>query len=113
MKLHTEIKIDAAHQLPNYEGKCSNVHGHTWKIVIELEGDKNLTTGMIVDFVEIKRIVNELDHCNLNEKITNPTAENLAEYLARKFLRLASNIETVTVRVYESESSYIEIITGL
>jgi len=106
MKLHTEIKIDAAHHLPNYEGKCNQLHGHTWKVVVEIEGIKNPQTGMIVDFVEIKKIVNEFDHGCINDFIQNPTAENIVDYFLDKFS--VFNFPKITIRVYESENSYIE-----
>jgi len=106
LKLHTEIKIDAAHHLPNYEGKCNQLHGHTWKVVVEIEGVKHPKTGMIVDFVEIKKIVNEFDHGCINDFIQNPTAENIVDYFLDKFS--VFNFPKITIRVYESENSYIE-----
>ena len=123
MKLHTEIKIDAAHNLPNYVGKCSNLHGHTWKIVVEIDCsilDKN---DFVADFTKIKEVINQFDHGYINDKIYNPTAENMSKYLAEKILDLGeieeadgfddatsivNRFDVVTIKVYEAESSYLE-----
>src|SRR5210317_1043455 len=39
MLISKTFKFDAAHKIPNYNGKCSQLHGHTWKLVITLEGE--------------------------------------------------------------------------
>lgn len=39
MKVTKEITFDSAHMLSNYEGKCSNLHGHTYKLQVTLKGD--------------------------------------------------------------------------
>ena len=89
-KIKTEAAFAAAHSLPNHPGKCKNLHGHRWRVVVEVEveeHDKN--TGMVIDFSNLKSIVRErterLDHQHLNELLkatmANPTAENLAKFL--------------------------------
>lgn len=111
MRLHTERKFDAAHFLPGYDGPCQNLHGHTWRVVVDLYGVKNPKTGMLVDFKHVKNIIDVFDHCCINDEcgIKNPTAENLSEYFAERFLKL-SCVNKVVVKVYESETSYIEVI---
>jgi 6-pyruvoyltetrahydropterin/6-carboxytetrahydropterin synthase len=109
MKIHTERKIDAAHSLPNYKGKCANLHGHSWRIVVEVVGVKNEETGMLIDFVEIKKVLDNYDHKNINDFLENPTAENLTEQIAHEIRNLSVNIESVLVRVYEAENSYAEV----
>ncbi len=123
MKLHTEIKIDAAHNLPNYVGKCSNLHGHTWRIVVEIECSILNENDFIADFTKIKEVVNQFDHGYINDRIKNPTAENISKYLAGKILELGeieeiggvdetvsivNRFDAVTLKVYEAENSYIE-----
>lgn len=123
MKLHTEIKIDAAHNLPNYVGKCSNLHGHTWKIVVEIDCNILDKNDFVADFTKIKEVVNQFDHGYINDKIKNPTAENMSKYLAEKIAELGeieeiggfdettsivSRFNFVTVKVYEAENSYVE-----
>ena len=107
--LQTSASFDSAHFLKDYEGKCSNLHGHRWKVEVtvaseELSGEQQ-TRGMVVDFKTLKDDLNELcdnlDHCliiehgsmkdktlealheegfRIVEMDFRPTAENLAEY---------------------------------
>jgi 6-pyruvoyltetrahydropterin/6-carboxytetrahydropterin synthase len=69
--LRTEHSFDSAHFLPNYEGKCSNIHGHRWRVVVEVKSkdlvDGGQLDGMVVDFGDLKDDVKEMadfyDHC--------------------------------------------------
>jgi len=114
MKVRVERKIDAAHFLPDYSGPCGRMHGHSWKIIVEIEGSVNPETGMVIDFRDVKRIIDELDHQLLNDFIEYPTAENLVRYLLDKLLDLRihnpkiQEIKGILVRVYESEDCYVE-----
>ena len=56
--LSCESSFDAAHFLTNYDGKCSNIHGHRWRVVLEITG--NPDNGMVVDFNLIKKDLKEL-----------------------------------------------------
>lgn len=86
--LKIETDFASAHTLRDYPGDCSRLHGHNWKVEAEVEATRLDTTGMGIDFREIKRAAREiaarLDHQYLNdvEPFTriNPTAENLAAY---------------------------------
>ena len=76
-----EFTFDSAHVLPWHKGKCKNLHGHTYKIVVSLKGNLN-KNGIVVDFGELKKVVKKrvltkLDHKYLNEIIENPTAEQI------------------------------------
>jgi len=84
--LKKKIQIAAAHKLPNYEGKCRNLHGHNWYITVHCScrDDALDDHDMVIDFTEIKKIVNQLDHVFLNDFIENPTAENIAKWLCEK-----------------------------
>jgi len=84
--LEKKIQISAAHHLPEYNGPCAQLHGHNWHLTIHCgckDGELN-DQGMVIDFTEIKRIVNVLDHDDLNKHIENPTAENIAEWLCEQ-----------------------------
>ena len=48
MKVTREMTFDSAHMLSNYVGRCHNLHGHTYKLQVTLEGE--VETGMVVDF---------------------------------------------------------------
>lgn len=79
--LEKELFIDSAHKLNNYVGKCAKLHGHRWKIVVYCRGEKLDNRGILIDFTEIKGIIDRFDHELLNDmfpKTVNPTAENLA-----------------------------------
>jgi len=101
--------FEAAHKLPNYPGKCSNLHGHTWKLIVSCSGKMN--KGMVIDFLEIKKIVeenvlNRLNHSYLNDFIENPTCENVILWI-KKELENRLNLEKLTL--YESEDCFCEI----
>ena len=82
----------AAHALRGYAGECSRVHGHNWKVEVEIIATKLDDVGMGIDFKAIKTTTKEtlsrLDHRHLNEvepfDVVNPTAENIAAYLYRQ-----------------------------
>ena len=82
-----EFTFDAAHHLHLYEGKCKNLHGHTYRLVITVSGFVD-EIGIAVDFGEIKRIYKEeiearLDHRYLNEVLPNmnTSAENMIVWI--------------------------------
>lgn len=74
--LKTEAAFDSAHFLTDYYGKCENLHGHRWRVVVYLEQDALQTEGtmrdMVLDFGVFKRAVREvadsLDHTFLVEE---------------------------------------------
>jgi len=82
----------SAHALRNYKGRCENVHGHNWKVRVVIEGRQLDEAGMLVDFLDVKslmaRIIDRIDHQFLNEippfDVTNPSAENIAEYFYQR-----------------------------
>jgi 6-pyruvoyltetrahydropterin/6-carboxytetrahydropterin synthase len=86
MILRKEYKFEAAHFIYNHPGKCRNLHGHTYKLFVSLEGPVNSETGMIIDFYDLSKIVNDriiakLDHCFLNDLIPLSTAENISSWI--------------------------------
>lgn len=94
----------SAHTLRDYPGACSRMHGHNWKVELELESTQLNEIGMAVDFKAMKQTTNEvcdrLDHRYLNEiepfTEINPTAENMAAWL---FQEIAKKLNTDTLRV--------------
>jgi 6-pyruvoyltetrahydropterin/6-carboxytetrahydropterin synthase len=104
MQVHTEVTISAAHHLPNYHGPCKNLHGHSFKIEVDVSGEVDKKTGMVVDFRVIKDIINELDHGYINDTIKNPTAENIVSYLLSQLNKKVPNT-FIEVKVWESATS--------
>ena len=56
MLISKDIKIHMAHKLTDYDGACNNIHGHTYKITVGVEGD-NVNNGMVVDFSVLKKVM--------------------------------------------------------
>lgn len=74
--LKTESSFDAAHFLTDYDGKCENLHGHRWRVVVYIEQDRLQSDGqakdMVVDFGDFKHalraLTEELDHMFIVEE---------------------------------------------
>jgi len=107
----------SAHTLRGYPGACSRLHGHNWKVEVELEARKLDELGMGLDFKIIKRsandLVGELDHRYLNEVSPfdnlNPTAENIAAYLYRGLAERLNDerVQVRTVTLWETERACV------
>lgn len=135
MKIAKEFRWEMGHRLPFHKGKCVNLHGHSYKMLIELEGDLD-ANGMLIDYYDLKRIVHpiieEMDHAfmahvddtevvnflsSLNSKKVvvdfHSTAENISIYLAEKLKQseLKNYSKKFKVRVYETPDDYAE--TGI
>jgi 6-pyruvoyltetrahydropterin/6-carboxytetrahydropterin synthase len=114
-----EFTFDAAHSLPNSDGPCKRLHGHTYRVTIIARGqtqivDGRAEEGMVVDFNRIKevyrrRIEAVCDHQYLNE--TLPVERTTAELLAAWMLGELRNelLQVVAVRVSETPSSWAEV----
>jgi len=107
IRLHTEIVIDSAHFLKNYTGKCSQIHGHSWRIRVWVKGQSSQLDelGILYDFTDISYLKDMYDHKLLNEcdpfiKV-NPTAENMAISIYNHLKNSYSKLDFV-VRVYEN-----------
>jgi len=127
MRVARSFHFDGAHKLANsHEGKCANLHGHTWKLTVSLEGEIDSSTGMVMDFSILKPIVNNivkmLDHRYLNDFIPNPTAENLVDWFAKKLIPKfepkdvndpLNNLYSLTIKLQEGEGGWAENTYGL
>lgn len=115
--LKTLLDFAAAHRLNGYAGDCAKLHGHNWKVEVQVEGEKLDDIGMVIDFKEIKRhakaVISELDHTYLNDhpyfQTRNPTAENLAVFL---FDTLSERINTPerwvkAITIWENDRNYV------
>ena len=115
-ELTIQEEFEAAHRLPDYEGKCSRLHGHNWKVEVTVRGTQLDSTGLLMDFKVLKSHVAEvlltLDHYYLNDTpafaLVPPTAEYIAKYVYDSLaVRSALNgpIRVSAVKVWESPRS--------
>ena len=117
-----EITIEetfaAGHALRNYRGKCENVHGHNYRCQVSVEGATLDEIGLLVDFVELKRIVHavvdRMDHQWLNEfppfDKLNPSAENMARYIYEEIaaaLQAREGVRLASVRLWETDTASV------
>jgi 6-pyruvoyltetrahydropterin/6-carboxytetrahydropterin synthase len=116
-----EMYFTAAHQLIGYPGHCGRLHGHTWKVRVEVETDRVDNLGLSIDFKELMRIVHvptdKLDHFHINEippfDKENPTAENLAGFIYREVKNnLPAGVTACFVTVWESEKYGVSYSEG-
>ena len=137
MKIAKEFHWEMGHRLPEHFGKCKNIHGHSYKMIVELEGDLN-DSGMIMDYYDLKKIVKpvieKLDHAFMvyekdNEIVKflelvkskmiivkfQSTVENICRYILSEIIKqnLPSNVKKLKVRIFESIDDYAEEETSL
>ncbi len=117
LKVCKEFVFDAAHHLPGYNGLCANLHGHQWKLEVEVIGEVDHSSGMVMDFSVLKKIVNEavvrkFDHTLINDCLTMPTAENMVTYivgvLGDYFTTNVQGLSLSRIRLYETPTSFAE-----
>ncbi len=139
IKITKQFSFEMAHALRNYDGLCRNIHGHSYKMDITLAGhplhdESSPKNGMVMDFGDLKRLVNEeiislLDHALvLNaktdaqlvealkqnyEKIVivdfQPTTENLLNFIADKLkAKLSERVKLTRIRLRETDTSYAD-----
>ncbi|MBI5207543.1 MAG: 6-carboxytetrahydropterin synthase QueD [Candidatus Firestonebacteria bacterium] len=119
--LKIKTSFSSAHNLRNYKGKCESLHGHNWKVSIEVSSALLNNIGLVIDFKELKSISNsvieQLDHKYLNElpqfKEINPSSENIAQYifnsLKEKLVNYKIKLDKVTVwETQNSSAAYYE-----
>lgn len=133
MTISKDIKFDCAHMLSNYEGKCANLHGHTYHGTVTISGMPDGDTSMVVDYNDIKRVVDMFDHAivfsaanqrneaeqNLYEwanhysmkyvemPVGKSTAENMIAYISLLFFDYP-HVVHVHVKLSETDGSWAE-----
>lgn len=135
MKIAKHFRWEMGHRLPEHDGECRNVHGHSYKMTVQVEGEPDFDTGMVIDFNDIsaavKPLLQELDHaflcqdcdedllallCDMEMKhvvIPYPsTVENLCQMFADRLEPMFAtydNLRAFTILIYETESSVAEL----
>lgn len=128
MRIRTEKTFDAAHRLPRHEGKCSRLHGHTWRVEVEVWGEIK-SANMVIDFGKLKEAIEQYDHKTLlsrndslypilkearPEDVVEFTEQPTSEWLSQRIAEdIVSNldeekIEKIRIKVWESPKSYAE-----
>jgi 6-pyruvoyltetrahydropterin/6-carboxytetrahydropterin synthase len=132
MTIAKEFHWEMGHRLPNHFGLCKNIHGHSYKMIVEFEGELD-EQGMVIDFYDVEKIIapmiDELDHAfmvkdddeitlEFLEKLNSKkvmvdffaTVENICKYISEKIIKsnLPKNIKFINVRVYETAEDYAE-----
>jgi len=133
-KICKTFKVPIGHRLSKHVGLCKNIHGHNLKIQVELMSERLNTDDMVIDFHDVKEIVNKYlekyDHTTLFNKAdkenidffkkagyrvrhisqTNedPTAEVFSRYLFGIFQQTFKDIQVGFVRIWENDDSYAE-----
>lgn len=114
--------FEASHHLPHYVGACHNLHGHSYKLEVTVQGDivtdkSNPKCGMIIDFKDLKEIVKKVavdkyDHSYLNDFFENPTAEIMVEKIGKDLIYelLPHNLYLVSCKLWETTTSYAQYI---
>ncbi|WP_313375783.1 6-carboxytetrahydropterin synthase [Chishuiella sp.] len=140
IRLTKAFTFETAHALHGYDGKCKNIHGHSYKLFVTVKGIpsedvNNVKLGMVMDFGDLKKIINKeivnlFDHAILlnqnsphkllGEKLIEeghqvvfteyqPSCENMILWMVDKIkAQLPNNIELVALKLHETENSYGE-----
>lgn len=115
MKVSKEFKFEAAHILPRHPGKCANLHGHSWRLLVELEGSISQKTGFVVDFNDLAKwvdpVVEMLDHKLLNCFVRYPSSENMCLFIAHELrarlpFEYSDDIDKMIIRVSETQKTW-------
>ncbi len=115
--LNVSDYFSAAHRLCGYEGACSNLHGHNWKVRVGIACQELDEIGMALDYGIIKEVLGGilavLDHAYLNDlpilEGKNPTSENLARIIYDKMAEALQPYpaKIKEVEIFESERSSV------
>jgi 6-pyruvoyltetrahydropterin/6-carboxytetrahydropterin synthase len=105
MQIRKHFRFESAHSLPYHLGRCSRVHGHSYRLEVAVRGpvrSEGPTRGMIEDFDVIdavvrREIVDVLDHRMLNDLIENPTAEHIAMWTWRRLETALDGLDEVVL----------------
>lgn len=105
-EIFREFTFEAAHRLPNLppEHKCTRLHGHSYRVILAVQGPVDSALGWVMDFGDIKNswkpLDETLDHHYLNEipGLENPTSEVLAAWIWDRLRPGLPELSSVTVR---------------
>lgn len=140
IRLTKEFSFETAHALEGYDGPCREIHGHSYRLFVTVAGQpvddaSDPKYGMVMDFGELKKIVNDLivsryDHAlvirssqrsaelmtclgehfsHILEMPYQPTCENMVADFARMIApHLPSGVDLVSIKLHETATSFAE-----
>lgn len=136
MKIAKEFRWEMGHRLPEHSGLCRNIHGHSYRMVVEISGEV-LSNGMIIDFYDlgiiVKPLLEKLDHSFLVYSKDKPvldflkkykmkmvvvdylaTVENICQDMTEKIVseikkQKISNVSEISVKIFETPNSFAEL----
>ena len=139
IRVTKEFSFEMSHVLSDYDGPCRNIHGHSYRLFVTVAGTPlndpgNPKNGMVIDFNELKQIVNDeiinlfdhsvavsSDYCKtkldtLKSIFSNivtidyqPTCENLAADFAQRIKnRIPGNAKLYSIKLFETATSFAE-----
>ena len=137
MKVAKEFYWEMGHRLPEHFGLCKNIHGHSYKMIVEFDGELN-ESEMVIDFYDVEKMINpiveKLDHAFMvknDDKITleflekmnskkvvvdfESTVENICKYISGEVIsaKLPENLKNISIRIYETADAYAELNVNL
>ena len=116
-EVSVEKHFDAAHYLRGYQGRCENLHGHRFEVVVSVRTKQTNDIGLAYDFVQLRGqlrdILGRFDHSCLNEispfdKI-NPSSENIASTICAELQAMlqGTDVSISSIQVWESPQSRV------
>jgi 6-pyruvoyltetrahydropterin/6-carboxytetrahydropterin synthase len=104
--------FDAAHMLPWHPGRCRNLHGHTYRLEVTVEGPIG-PNGIVIDFGDVddavqRIVIDRFDHTYLNDVLDNPTAELIAQDVWKTLE--AAGLTLARLRLWETPDSSVELL---
>lgn len=105
MLIRKQFRFEAAHVLPHHPGKCSRLHGHSYRLEVAVAGplqSAGPAQGMVLDFDGLGSIVEaavieRLDHSSLNDLLPNPTAEHIARWVWEQLAPRLAGLDEIVI----------------
>jgi len=109
-----EFTFDSAHFLPNYHGKCEDMHGHTYRLQVTMNGPID-ADGLVIDFALIKKVVKKevlekLDHKLINDIIKVASVENMAVWIWEQLngnAEFPKSVKLHEIKIWETPNSSV------
>jgi 6-pyruvoyltetrahydropterin/6-carboxytetrahydropterin synthase len=110
-------EFSASHQLKLYDGSLEPLHGHNWRVEVTVGAEKLDAIGVVMDFHELERILNNIVDPMHNRHLNdlpafdsqNPSAENVAMHIAES-IKLAERLRLRSVEVWETDDCRAKFI---